>query len=76
MECQRAPAHRQMYKRHFPCPVKFNAYQNALVFSRADMKLPFVTLNADSLATVAPQLEGELTEQLAHKTLGSKQKAF
>jgi AraC-like DNA-binding protein len=32
------------------------------------MELPFVTHNADLLATVAPQLEAELTEQLAHKT--------
>ena len=57
-----------MYERHFRCPVKFKADQNALIFSKADMELPFVTHNADLLATVAPQLEAELTEQLAHKT--------
>src|SRR5215467_7563281 len=33
------------------------------------MDLPFVTYNADLLATVAPQLEAELAQQLAHKTL-------
>jgi AraC-like DNA-binding protein len=68
VEFQRSPAHRQMYERHFRCPVKFKADQNALIFSKADMELPFVTHNADLLATVAPQLEAELTEQLAHKT--------
>jgi len=32
------------------------------------MDLPFVTYNADLLATVAPQLEAERAQQLAHKT--------
>ena len=68
VEFQRAPAHREMYESHFRCPVKFKARQNALIFSKSDMELPFVTYNADLLATVAPQLEAELTEQLAQKT--------
>jgi hypothetical protein len=54
------PAHREMYEAHFHCPVTFKAKQNALVFSKADMELPFVTHNADLLATIAPQLEAEL----------------
>ncbi len=41
-----------MYKAHFRCPVKFKSDQNALVFSNADMEIPFVTYNPD-LATVA-----------------------
>jgi Arabinose-binding domain of AraC transcription regulator, N-term len=63
-----APTHREKYETHFRCPVKFKAKQNALLFNRSDMDLPFVTYNPDLLATVAPQLEAELTEQLAHKT--------
>jgi hypothetical protein len=49
--------------------VKFKATQNALVFSKSDMDLPFVTYNADLLATVAPQLEAELSEQLGTENL-------
>ena len=41
--------------------MKFKADQNALVFSKADMDLPFVTHNAELLGIVAPQLEAELT---------------
>src|SRR6267154_1356192 len=47
VEFQRAPARRAMYETHFRCPVKFKADQNTLVFSKADMELPFVTRNAD-----------------------------
>src|SRR5437660_5625775 len=76
VELQRGPAHREMYERHFRCPVKFKADQNALVFSKADMELPFLTHNADLLATVAPQLEAELTEQLARKTFTEQAKGI
>src|SRR2546430_5000854 len=53
VELQRAAAHREMYEAHFGCPVKFKNRQNALVFNKADMELPFVTYNADLLAIVA-----------------------
>ncbi len=76
VEFQRPPMHREMYEAHFRCPVRFKANQNALVFSKADVELPFVTHNADLLATVAPQLEAELTEQLAHKTFTERAKGI
>ena len=76
IEFQRAPTHRDMYEAHFHCPVKFKAAQNALIFSKADIELPFVTYNADLLATVAPQLEAELTEQLAQKNLKEQAKGI
>ena len=76
VEFQRAPAHREMYEVHFRCPVKFRANQNALVFKKADMELPFVTSNPDLLATVAPQLEAELTEQLAQKNFNEQAKGI
>ncbi len=76
VEFQRAPAHRGMYEAHFRCPVKFKANQNALVFSKADMELPFVTYNADLLATVAPLLEAELARQLAEKSFGEQAKGI
>lgn len=76
VELQRVPAHREMYEAHFRCPVTFNAKQNALVFSKADMELPFVTHNADLLATVAPQLEAELRKQVAQKTFSEQAKGI
>src|SRR5205809_1159245 len=76
VEFQRPPAHREIYETHFRCPVSFKADQNALVFSKADMELPFVTYNPELLAIVAPQLEAELTEQLAHKTFAEQAKAI
>jgi AraC-like DNA-binding protein len=65
-----------MYEAHFRCPVKFKATRNALIFSKSDIELPFVTYNADLLATVAPQLEAELNEQLAQKSLKEQAKGI
>jgi AraC-like DNA-binding protein len=76
VELQRAPVDREMYEAHFHCPVRFKAKQNALIFSKADMELPFVTDNAELLAIVAPQLEAELAEQLAQKTFSEQAKAI
>ena len=76
VEFERPPAHREMYEAYFHCPVKFNANQNALIFGKADMELPFVTHNAELLAMIAPQLDAELTEQLGHKTFGEQAKGI
>jgi len=76
VEFQRPPVHREMYETHFRCPVKFKSNQNALVFSKADLQLPFVTYNADLLAAIAPQLEAELAEQLAQKTFTEQAKGI
>jgi AraC-like DNA-binding protein len=76
VEFQRTPAHRKMYEAHFRCPVKFEARQNALIFSKADTELSFVTYNAELLAVVAPQLEAELAEHLGHKTVTEQAKAI
>jgi AraC-like DNA-binding protein len=76
LEFQRACSHREIYEEHFGCPVKFKAAQNALVFSKSDMDLPFVTYNADLLATIAPQLEAELAQQLAQQTFREQAKGI
>jgi AraC-like DNA-binding protein len=76
VEFQRAEMHRKMQEAHFRCPVKFSARQNALVFSKADVERPFLTHNADLLAMVAPQLEAELTRQLAQKTISQQVKGI
>jgi len=76
VEFQRRPAHREMYEAHFRCPVRFKSNQNALIFRKADVELPFVTYNPDLLAAVAPQLETELREQLAQKTFSEYAKGI
>lgn len=76
VEFQRPPANRAIYETHFGCRVRFKANRNALVFNMADMELPFVTHNADLLGIVAPQLEAELSEQLAQKTFCEQAKGI
>jgi AraC-like DNA-binding protein len=76
VEFQRPESHPQLYEAHFGCPAKFNAPHNVLVFGKADIDRPFLTHNADLLAMVAPQLEAELAEQLANKTLSERVKGI
>jgi AraC-like DNA-binding protein len=76
VEFQRLEAHRKMYESHFQCPVKFGARHNVLVFDRSDVDQPFLTHNAELLALVAPQLESELTQQLAHKSITEQVKSI
>jgi AraC-like DNA-binding protein len=76
VEFQRSESHRKMYESHFQCPVKFGARHNVLVFKKADLDQPFLTHNADLLALVAPQLEAELTQQLAQKSLSEQVKGI
>ncbi len=76
VEFQRPESHRKMYESHFQCPVKFGARDNVLIFDRADVDQPFLTHNAELLALVAPQLESELTQQLAQKSLSEQVKGI
>jgi AraC-like DNA-binding protein len=69
VELQRPEGHREVYEKHFQCPIKFQTTKNVLVFNRTEMDTPFLTYNADLLAAVAPQLEAELKQQLAEKSL-------
>jgi hypothetical protein len=76
VEFQHPGSHRKMYESHFQCPVKLGARHNVLVFDRADVDQPFLTYNAELLALVAPQLESELTQQLAQKSLAEQVKGI
>jgi AraC-like DNA-binding protein len=76
IEFQRPEANRAMYEEHFGCPVVFDARENLLVFRAEDVARPFLTHNADLLAMVAPQLEAELTEQLAGRSLRDQVKGI
>jgi len=76
VELQRSEEFRQVFQEHFDCPVKFKAGRNVLVFSKADMDAPFLTYNAELLAAIAPQLEAELTQQMAEKDLREQVKGI
>jgi AraC-like DNA-binding protein len=75
VEFKRPEMRRSTYEGHFGCEVKFDTRQNVLVFDKADLERPFVTHNADLLAIVAPQLEAELTQQIAQRTFREQVKA-
>jgi AraC-like DNA-binding protein len=76
VEFKRPESNRQLYEDHFQCPVKFGAPENVLLFGRQDIARPFLTHNPDLLAMVAPQLDAELNEQLAQKTLRERVKGI
>lgn len=69
VELKRAEANGRLYANHFGCPVQFGARRNRLVFRSEDIARPFLTHNPDLLELVAPELEAELTKQLADRSL-------
>jgi AraC-like DNA-binding protein len=75
VEFKRAAEHRRIYEDHFQCAIVFDAPQNRLIFDTADLDEPFLTSNADLLATVAPQLEAELKRRQADMTVAEQVKA-
>src|SRR6202047_5689518 len=52
------------------------ARYDVLVFNRADLDQPFQIHNTELLALVAPQLDSELTQQLAQKSLSEQAKGI
>jgi AraC-like DNA-binding protein len=76
VEVQRPEKFRRIYEVHFECPVRFKSAKNVLVFSKADMDAPFLTYNAELLAAIAPQLEAELTQQMAERDLREQVKGI
>jgi AraC-like DNA-binding protein len=67
---------RRMYESHFGCPAHFDGAENAIVFSRADLDRPFVTHNSELLATLAPQLDAELSRALSSRQIGDQVKGI
>jgi len=76
VEFRRPASNREIYENHFACPVQFGAEQNMLLFRGEDLDQPFLTHNPDLLDLVAPQLEAELKEQLAQKSLKEQVKGI
>jgi AraC-like DNA-binding protein len=69
VELKRPEANLRLYEKYFGCGVKFGARHNRLIFHADDVAQNFLTHNPDLLELVAPQLEAELTQQLADKSL-------
>jgi AraC-like DNA-binding protein len=76
VEFRRTETNRRMYEHYFGCPVKFGARHNKLFFRVEDINQPFVTHNPDLLDLVSPQLEAELKQQLADKSLREQAKGI
>jgi AraC-like DNA-binding protein len=76
VEFQRPESNRGLYEEHFACPVRFGARHNMLLFRSEDLAQPFLTHNPDLLELVSPQLEAELTEQIANKPLKDQVKGI
>jgi len=76
VELKRPEGNRRLYEDFFGCPVKFGARHNRLFFRVEDIAQPFVTHNPDLLELVAPQLEAQLTQQLADRRLKEQVKTI
>lgn len=76
VELRRPHAHRERYEEFFGCPVKFGARRNQLFFRTTDILQPFTTHNLELLELVEPQLEAELTRQLASRPMTEQVKGI
>jgi len=68
VEFMRSGEHRQMYEKHFGCPIHFKSSRNALLFRSSDLDRPFQTYNPDLLNLISPQLEAMLAAQKESQT--------
>lgn len=76
VELARPEGYGRLYEDHFGCPVKFGRPRNRLLFHGDDIAAPFLTHNPDLLEMVAPQLEAELSQQLAERSLQEQVKGI
>jgi AraC-like DNA-binding protein len=76
LELRGATRNREMYEAHFGCPARFDARQNTIVFGKADLDRRFLTHNPDLWATIAPQLDAELSQALASTAIGEQVKGI
>ena len=76
VELRRTNGNKHVYEKFFGCPVKFGARQNRLFFAVEDLDQPFITHNPDLLEAIAPQLEAELKQHLANRSLREQAKGI
>lgn len=60
IELARRPVDVMLLQRHFECPVVFGAADNAMVFSRAALDVPFVTADGGAFAEVLEDHEEQI----------------
>jgi AraC-like DNA-binding protein len=76
VELHRVDGDNQRYENFFACPVKFGARHNRLFFRAEDLDQPFITHNPDLLELIAPQLEADLKQHLAGRSLRDQVKGI
>jgi len=76
VELRRRGGAKQRYEHFFDCPVEFGARQNRLFFRVEDLDQRFITHNPDLLEAIAPQLEAELKQRLADRSLREQAKGI
>jgi AraC-like DNA-binding protein len=74
VELTRKASHQEIYEAHYGCRVRFKAPRNTIVFRTGDLELPFATYNAELLATLSPQLDGEIARLKMQQTTSSRAK--
>lgn len=76
VELARHEADAALLRRHFGCPVRFDAPVDLLVLEESALARPFLTHNADLLALMLPGLEAQLGEHLTSRSLADDAKAI
>jgi len=74
VELTRTARGQEIQEAHYGCRVRFKARRNAILFRTSDLELPFATYNAELLATLSPQLDGEIELLKAQLTTSSRAK--
>lgn len=69
LELARRAMDRALLRRHFDCPIVFEASHDAMVFDRAALDVPFVTADGGAFAHVVEGLERRLSEGEGHSGL-------
>ena len=69
LELSRRPANEAMLRKHFRCPVQFDAPHDVLVFDQAALALPMVHRNAQLHAMLVPGLERAISQDDRARTL-------
>lgn len=69
LELARRVADSALLRRHFECPIVFEASHDAMVFDRSALDAPFVTADGGAFARVVEGLERRLAEGEGHSGL-------
>ncbi|WP_347557036.1 AraC family transcriptional regulator ligand-binding domain-containing protein [Robbsia sp. KACC 23696] len=62
LELARKPADRSLLSQHFDCPIVFGTNENAMVFERTALDIPFVTADGGAFALLLHDFETRIAE--------------